>query len=896
MVLESGSRLGPYEITVPIGAGGMGQVYRARDTNLGRDVAIKVLPDLFAEDPERLARFQREAQVLASLNHPNIASIYGLEEVEGVRALVLELVEGPTLAERIAQGPIPLDEVLPIAKQIAEGLEAAHEKNIIHRDLKPANVKLREDGTVKVLDFGLAKALEGDEGSDPSESPTMTAAATRAGVIMGTAAYMSPEQARGKTVDRRADIWAFGVVLWEMLTGRRLFAGETVTDTLAAVIREELDWNKLPSDTPAPIREILRRSLTRDLKRRFQAIGEARIAIEEHLDNPVDLSQVAIARAPAPAWLRVSPWIAIIMAAAFLASLWALWRPEEPAEQTPVRLRMEMPAEASLVGFEPAFSPDGKLLAYATGTGSKRAIYLRAMNQLETKQVPGTERPSSLFFSPDGQWIAFHENYNLKLKKVSVNGSTLITLCDALPIAGGVWGVDDTIVFGQRTGGLMRLPAAGGAPEELTRLLPNEETHGWPHFLPGGSALLFASIPRGSSISGANIEVLDLGSGEREVVHRGGIAPSYLPTGHMAYFAEGTLFVVPFDLDRLEISGTPVPVLQSISFNQYSKMNPFTYSASGTLLYLPGGSNSLMLMPAWVDRRGNTNPLPNIRAADFWKPAISPESTHIALQRNGEERSDIWVYELARGSFSRLTFEARNYWPVWTPDSRFITFGSYRSGNSQLFRKRADGSGDAEELTQDLGRIVWPNAWLQNGNTLTFSAESGDTLEDLWMLRMDEKDKPGSPEPFLETRFNERDAAFSPDGHWIAYMSNESRRWEVYVRPFPKGDGKWQVSTGGGWLPIWARNTQELFYRNGEKMMAVTYSSTDNTFLTEPPRELFVVPTMDDVNHATFDVTRDGQRFIVLLPQEDPSAPTTGHAILVLNWFDEIKRLVPTPN
>ena len=895
MALESGSRLGPYEITVLIGAGGMGQVYRARDTKLGRDVAIKVLPDLFAEDPERLARFQREAQVLASLNHPNIASIYGLEEVEGVRALVLELVEGPTLAERIAQGPIPLDEVLPIAKQIAEGLEAAHEKNIIHRDLKPANVKLREDGTVKVLDFGLAKALEGDEGGDPSESPTMTAAATRAGVIMGTAAYMSPEQARGKTVDRRADIWAFGVVLWEMLTGGRLFTGETVSDTLAAVIREELDWNKLPSDTPAPIREILRRCLTRDLKRRLQAIGEARVAIEEHLDHPAAASQVATAGSAftAPVWQRVLPWITAGSIVALVVALWALWRPVNPVEQAPMRLRMEISSETSMVDFEAVFSPNGKHIAYVSGNESNRRIYLRAMNQLEAEPMPGTEGASNLFFSPDGRWIGFWADK--KIKKIPVSGGVPVTLCDAGDILGATWGPDGSIVFGESSSGLLRVPAAGGAPEDLAAT--NDHSYGYPHFLPGGRALLFSSIPRGSSVSEANIEVLDLGSGERKILHRGGIEPSYLPSGHIAFISGERLFVAPFDLDRMEISGTPVPALEDVRLATYFWQEAYTYSTSGTLLYLPTESQVPLSTPAWVDRQGDVNPFP-IPAADYWKATLSPDGTQLALHRILDETNwDIWVYELARGSFSRLTFfEGIDSWPVWSPDGLYITFGSRRSGNIQIFRKRADGSGDVEALTKDLDRVAWPNAWSPYSNTLIFTYVSEDTNLDLWTLRMDDKGNPGSPEPFLETQFAERGATFSPNGRWLAYMSLESGRWEVYVRPFPEGAGKWQISTEGGWFPIWARKTRELFYRNGDKMMVVDYSSTDDAFRAGPPRELFTVSTIDDVTHATYDVTPDGKRFVVLLPQEDPSVSTTNHVILVLNWFDEIKRLVPTPN
>jgi serine/threonine-protein kinase len=599
-----GKKISHYSVTAKLGEGGMGEVYRATDTKLGRDVALKVLPEAFASDAERMARFEREAQVLASLNHPNIASIYGLEEADGIRCLVLELVEGPTLAERIEKGPLPLEEALPLARQISEALEAAHERGVIHRDLKPANVKVTPEGTVKVLDFGLAKAFQGEETEeDVAKSPTMTAMATQAGIILGTAAYMSPEQAKGKPVDKRADIWAFGIVLFETLTGKQVFKGETVSETLAAVMMKDIGWGLLPADTPPPIHRLLRRCLDKDPKRRLRDIGEARVALEGYLADPStstvvlepgDIAATAATAASQPAWLRWLPWAAAgVLGFGLLFSLWGLWHATRPIIRPAIRLPVEMTAEEQIaVGSgipggattNFAVSADGTRIAYVLESGGSRQLYVRSLDQTEGTALSGTEGAYGPFFSPDGEWVAFFANNTLK--KVSVSGGAPLTLCDARNAKGGSWGPDDTIVFAPHvTVGLSRVPAAGGPPEAITEKAQGVRSHRWPQFLPGGRAVLFIVQPSGSSYDDSNIEVLNLEIGERKVIHQGGSYPRYLPSGHLVYAREGTLFGAPFDLDHLEMKGSPVPLLEGLMQGPSGDAH-YAFSDTGTLLYL----------------------------------------------------------------------------------------------------------------------------------------------------------------------------------------------------------------------------------------------------------------------------------------------------------------------
>jgi hypothetical protein len=663
LALSPGTRLGVYEVIAHIGEGGMGQVYRARDTRLDRDVAIKILPEAFAVDEERVARFQREAKVLASLNHKNIAIIHGLEQAGNVHALVMELVPGEDLSQRIARGAIPLDEALSIARQIAEALEAAHDAGIIHRDLKPANIKVREDGTVKVLDFGLAKAMEPPPGSSPgaSMSPTITTPAmTHAGIILGTAAYMSPEQARGKPVDRRADIWAFGVVLFEMLTGRRAFEGDDISITLAAVIMKEPEWRALPARTPSGLRRLLASCLKKDPRARLRDIGDARLQIEELLSgSPEEAGEPELPRA-LPPWRRAVPWTAAgALVLALMLALWAARRPPPQAQpQQPQRLSIELGADASLVtdffaagGAAAVLSPDGRVLAFVArkAAGEASQLYIRRLDQLEAAPLAGTEDAHNPFFSPDGQWVAFFAGG--KLKKVAITAGTVVTLCDVGTPGdrGGTWSEDGSILFAR--GGLWRVSSAGGAAEAMTTpdTAAGEVSYNWPQALPGGEAVLFTAYPRIPSLQDqvleANLVVQRLPDGPKKIVHRRGNYGRYLPSGHLVYVYEGTLFAAPFDVDRLETTGPAVPALEEITARQGGAQ--FDFSNRGTLAFVPGGTGSGTAPLHWLDAQGNLAPLRAV-AANYITARFSPDGHRLAIHTHQGTQSDLWVHEWER--------------------------------------------------------------------------------------------------------------------------------------------------------------------------------------------------------------------------------------------------------
>jgi len=865
--LASGTRIGPYEIVAPLGAGGMGEVYRARDARLNRDVALKVLPELFARDPERMARFQREAQVLASLNHPNIAALYGLEESGNLRALVMELVEGATL-----QGPLPLEEALGVARQMADALEYAHEKGVIHRDLKPANVKVTPDGVVKVLDFGLAILGDGSWVSGVGAA-TLSVAATREGVILGTAAYMSPEQAKGKPVDRRADIWAFGVVLFEMLTGRKLYGGETILDTLAAVARDEPLWETLPPDTPSSLQHLLRRCLDKDPRRRLQAIGEARLLLEDPL---------APAQHPTPkTHHRPRSGLAAALALVALLAAWLWLR----APQPPPRPVGRFTAALSNPGRIPflTLSRDGSRLAYIGFSSGTLQVYVRPMDQLEAKPISGTDGANSLFFSPDGQWIGYTAGG--KMKKVPVTGGASLTLCDSPSFWGADWGPDDTIVFhAGRGAGLLRVSAAGGKPQVLTTLETKrgETGHNWPRFLPGGKAMLF-TILTGTSYDDARIAVLDLKTGEKRLLVEGGANARYVPTGHLVYARAAALFAVPFDLDRLRVLGSPVPVLEGVSWSSLNGLADFAFSDAGTLVYVPGGAEAANRTLVWVDRKGTVQPLSAPPRA-YLMPHLSPDGQRLAIRITGGELSDIWVYELIRGALTRLTFDSSNSNPIWTPDGKRVTFSSVRSGKEGLFWTPADGSGPPEQLLAAEGPVTFP-AWSPDGKVLAFQQRVAGGQFGIWVLPTDGNRK---PRPFLQAPFNNSGPQFSPDGRWIAYFSDESGRSQVYVQTYPGPGGKWQISTDVGIFPRWARHGRELFYRNGDKMMAVDVQ-TSPTFRSGTPQVLWE-GRYEGGPH--WDVAPDGKRFLMIKGAGDQSAP--GQMQVVTEWFDELRRRVPS--
>ncbi len=892
MPLIPGTRIGPYEIASPLGAGGMGEVFRARDTKLNRDVAIKVLPAAFAQDSERVARFRREAQVLASLNHPNIAAIHGLEESDGVLALALELVEGEDLAERLTRGATPVDESIAVAKQIAEGLEAAHEKGIVHRDLKPANLKLTKDGTVKILDFGLAKAYGSEAEATASEglsqSPTLSRQLTEAGVIFGTAAYMSPEQARGGTVDKRADIWAFGVVLFEMLTGKRLFTGETVSDTLAAVLRQEIDWRALPASTPPGLSRLLERCLDRDSKKRLRDIGEARIALEERLATPDTVR--------ASSGMRALPWaLALLLALA----LWAPWRPA-PTPAPPLRLSAELGASASLsTAFGPAaiLSPNGRLLAFVAspGTGERQLLHLRRLEQLDAAPLAGTEGARDPFFSPDGEWIAFFAEG--KLKKVSVSGRAAVTLCDAPNPWGGSWAEDGTIFFTPEAGvGLSRVSSAGGTPQTLTTpdQASQEQTHRWPQALPGGKAVLYTAGNQGN-FEEASLVVHTLEGDTRKVLYRGGYHGRYLPSGHLVFIREDTLFAAPFDLDRLELSGEPVPALESVTADRFNGRAQFGFSREGTLVYQRGGRIATSIQ--WMDREGKLEPL---RAAPgvYGNIRFSPDGQRLALDILEGKNRDVWVYEWGRDTLSRLTLDpGEDSDPVWTPDGR-IAFSSTRADQAtgNLYWQRADGTGEAERLTESKSRQV-PRSWHPSGRFLALLELNPQTRFDILILPLtgDEASgwKPGKPTVFLNGPFAELGAAFSPDGRWLAYASDESGRNEVYVRPFPGPGGKWQVSPAGGFWPTWSQSRSELFYLVGDgRIMVSGYTVEGSSFRAEKTR-VWSAGLVTAPGPGTYDLHPDGERVAVLKASADEAEARRDKIVFIQNFFDELRRIAP---
>ena len=864
MPLSAGTRLGPYEILTPLGAGGMGEVYRARDAKLNRDVAIKVLPATFANDAERLSRFEREAQVLASLNHPNIAAIYGVEE----RALVMELVEGEAL-----QGPLPVEEALGLARQLAGALEYAHEKGIVHRDLKPANIKVTPEGKLKVLDFGLAKAMAEDQAApSTSDSPTLTAAATtRVGTILGTAAYMSPEQARGKAVDKRTDIWAFGCVLYETLTGTQVFGGATVSDSVAKILEREPDWQALPESTPANIRHLLKRCLQKDPKNRLRDIGDARLEMDAPAAEP------AVALRPR-SWERAV--LLSLVALLSCVAVWALLRHTTPEPSTVTRVTVALPpGEKLILDRQPAmaFSPDGTRLVYRAGRGVTSQLFLRALDRFETTPIPGTEDADGPFFSPDGQWLGFFAGG--KVKKVSLSGGTPFTLADAMLPRGASWGLDDTIVFSPRTpSGLVRIPAAGGVqPEEVTTLSTGEMSHRWPELLPGGQAVLF-TVWTGAGIDDAHVDVQSLKTGERRVLIKGGVNGHYLAAGFLVFARGGAMLAVPFDVTRLEVTGPPVPMIEGVAMHPGTGAAQFSLSKSGSILFVPGGERAANTTLCWVDRKGVAQPIP-APARGYVNPKLSPAGRRLAVGIE-EGKPGVWIYDLERDT-SMLLFRTGGVpAPSWTRDGKRVAFRSNVGGQTGLFWMPADGSGVPERLTT--GNAEYPGSWSLDGRVL--AASGGDSKSwDLWVLPMDGDRK---PRPFLQTPFNEGGGMFSPDGRWLAYTSNESGREEVYIQAYPGSGAKWQVSAEGGVQPVWAQNGKEIFYRNQDKMMAVAvvtqpeFRASKPTLVFEGRYEKGIYPFIPN-----YDVASDG-RFLMIKSSVE-SAPTQLN--FVQNWFEELK-------
>jgi Tol biopolymer transport system component/predicted Ser/Thr protein kinase len=887
MPLAAGTTLGSYEILAPLGAGGMGEVYRAKDTRLDREVAIKVLPEALAKDPDRLTRFEREAKVLASLNHPNIAQIYGIEGT----ALVMELVQGETL-----KCPAPLE----YAKQIAEALEAAHEKGITHRDLKPGNIMVTPEGLVKVLDFGLAFVAT-EKSGDPMNSPTLTMRATEAGIIMGTAAYMSPEQASGKPVDKRADIWSFGAVLWEMLTGSRLFHGETVSHTLADVLRGPIDFEKLPKETPPRIRELLRRCLDRDVKARLRDIGEARVAIGRCLVDPAGGTRVPRQGMALPhklAWV-VAGVLGIVGGVGWYEA--TRTAPLRPLIRLNAEIAPDTPLGRAGGGNMLALSPDGARLAVTLrGADGRVRLATRLMNQSQVTPLTGTDNASYPFFSPAGDWIGFFADG--KLKKISVEGGAAVTLCDAPFGRGASWGDDGNIIaaLDQRVV-LSRVPSAGGAPVAVTKFSSGEVSHRWPQVLPGSQAILFTASTHGGNYDDASVDVISLKTGERKTVVRGGFSPGYLATssgtGHLIYVHQSTLFAVPFDLGRLAPTGPPAPVLEDVSGSSFGG-GDFAFAQSGALVYLAGAGQGGWSI-SWVDSAGKKQPL-HAPIGRYFTPRFSPDGKRLAFAIDvGGQTSDIWVKDLDRDTPSRLSFlSERNRWPVWTPDGRNIVFQSANSAAPGLYWIRSDGSGEAQRLTD--GKLLEsPYSFSPDGKLLAFSQNGNGNHFDIFTAPIE--GDPGHPklgkaELFLGGAFADFYPAFSPDGRWLAYSSNESGTLEVYVRPFPGPGGRWQISTGGGRFPVWTRDGRELFFESADwRVMAVSYTSKGDSFLPGKPRVWMGMRLRDSANlvGSSYDVAPDGKRLAATLADDASGDKPPTHLTFLLNFFDELRRRAP---
>ena len=873
MPLDAGRRLGTYEIIEPIGAGGMGEVYRARDTKLGRDVAIKVLPEAVAGSPERLARFEREAQLLASLNHPNIATVHGLEEADGLAYLVMELVPGETLAEILERGPIPVDEAVVLLRQIVDGLEAAHEKGVVHRDLKPANIKVTPDGVVRILDFGLAKVFE-TEGVEvaSSLSPTLTRDATQAGVILGTAAYMSPEQARGKPVDKRSDIFSFGSVLFEMLSGRRPFEGEMVSDVLAAVIKTEPDWSKLPSSLPASIGKLVRRCLEKDPRRRLRDIGDARPELEE-TSTPEPVRSVDSKR-------TLGLGLAVGLAAGIAVALGLAGVFSLPAPRDVTRFAVVLPPATRFVALSNpglALSPDGSKLVFRSASD----LVLRRMDREETERIPGTAGGRSPFFSPDGEWIGFVADG--QLKKASLSGGPSVTICATPGFWGADWGADDAIVFADRASGVWRVSADGGEPELVVE--NDGMAIGYPELI-GDGKLLFVDLGRNASPEQSHIVAASIESGERKRLNLRGTQPRYLASGHLVFVDQGLLTVVPFDPETMEVGGAPVALMSGIVVSNMRLAAQYDVSNSGTLAYL---DNALTRKLAWVDRRGDTlSMIADGRA--FVDVRFSPDGTKVAVSERASD-VDIWVYDVARETSTRMSYSpANDEVPVWSPDGRFVAWTS----SGSVLQRAADGSGSEEALWQTPYHTHVAE-WIADGKTFVVNEDRPDTGWDVLVLNFE-----GEPSPkyLLESSFDERNPRLHPEGKWLAYESDESGGYEIYVTSFPEPGARHRISSGGGVEPVWSADGNELYYRGPAEVFAVKVGG-GSEFSAGKPVALFsdVFDRSGTTNHLTYDVHPDGRFLFVARPlaaEDDPYGRLYRFKVVV-NWMAEVEARVPAP-
>ena len=876
-----GTRFGPYEISGTIGAGGMGEVYRARDAKLQRDVAIKVLPALFATDPDRLARFDREAQTLASLNHPHVAQIYGV--LENPPALVMEFVDGEDLAQRLEHSALPLDEALSIARQIAEALEAAHERGIVHRDLKPANVKVTPDGSVKVLDFGLAKAMSDSvaQGLSPAASPTFTSPAllTQAGVILGSAAYMAPEQARGKIVDRRADIWAFGCVLYEMLCGARPFEGETVTDVLSAILSREPDWTRLPATTPAACQSLLRRCLDKDPRRRLRDIGEARVMLEQPME-----ARPAPAR-PALAWLVPVLGTLTVLLGVAVVVLVARGRSHgsDPATREITRYDVQLPANASVnIVFRPAVSvsADGSAFAFVGATGGITRIYVRRRGEVTPRAIAGSEGGTTPGLSPDGRWVAFFADG--MVRKAGIDGG-VVALGASRDVRGITWLDASTLVLtADSAAALSSMSAMGGEVHPVTTLASGERTHRWPSILAGGKAVLFTvgTLDKPDTYDQANIEAVMVATGERRVLVKGASMARACGNSHLVYSRGSSLYSVPFDPERLQVTGPAVEILQGVERDSSTGAAHFDCSAEGTLAFVPGSTQGDLHQLTWMDREGHSQPV-SLPPGPHQEARVSPDGSRIALLSGTSGNGDVWIYDVRAGTFTRLTFNGTSAAPIWSADGRTVYYTTFdgAGARSTIMRKVADGSREAESLRSVDGRAYLASVDEAGQTAILDSIIAASDRGDILRLSFAADSK---PEQLVASKFNEYASNVSPDGQWVAYQSDDTGRPEVYVLGLAGKGPRRQVTSTGGEEPHWSRDGRELYFKTANRLMAVPIAEGPSL------RAGNARPLFDGIYNSgiesgrSYDLDPRTGRFLLVLPFRE--SLSTGLVRVVLNW------------
>jgi serine/threonine-protein kinase len=853
----------------------MGEVYRARDARLGRDVALKVLPADLAADAERLARFDREARLLASLNHPNIAAIYGLAEAEGRQALVLEFVEGPTLAERTARGPIPASDAVALARQIALALDAAHQRGIVHRDLKPANIKVTFDGTVKVLDFGLAKAMT-TNAVDTAAPPGLTAMWKPDGARLGTPAYMAPEQALGQPVDQRADIWAFGCVLYEMLTGKRAFEGDTAAEVVARVIERDVDFARLPPSLPEPLQRLLRRTLVKDPRRRLSSMADAVLELED-AEPETRVPWRIGAGGPVARAVAGLALLAGLGALALFALPRGWWAPPPPA----VRLGVPVPArDVLLVSGQQvaAIAPDGRTIVYRAVRDGQAQLFLHRLDALDSYPIPGTQNAAAPFFSPDGAWIGFDGDG--LLRKVSLAGGSPVTICDAPGGANASWG-SGTVVFATGTSRILyRVAEGGGTAEALTTLDGDrgDISHGFPHVMPGGRAALFTIITRDRR----HVAVVRLNTGETRMLTEGS-QPRYVAGGRLLFARNDTLWAAPFDERRLELTGDPQPVLEGLDTAGGSAVH-FAVSAGGTLMYVPRREEVRDRRVVWVNREGIETAVP-FEPKRYTRASLSPDGQRIAVALAETDNTDIWIGEPGQDTLIRLTREPTTETaPLWSPDGRAIVFRSDRDGGG-LFLASVHAPGDVRRLTTSSGTFHTPHGWTPDGRTLLFTEFRTYTEQGFAALDV----ASGSVRPLLGGRFAQLRPQVSPDGLWVAFQSDESGRFEIYVRPYPGVEGAlWKVSTAGGTSPRWSQHGRELVYHDGRGIVAVPVTTAGGKFATGHATRLFDYAPYSGRLGPDYDLTPDGQRFLMIRSAEDSPA-SRAQLVLVQNWTTELE-------